>query len=165
LSSNWSATACGCILDFGGGLGIAYRDETRLRSGSGWARSGAASMRGATRQGAAGSSRQSLVGPPGRLFVRVIGLKGGVGGNFAVVDAAMNDQLRPALYEAWMDVSRSRSEPLPGRTTMRTGLRKQRHGWRRERPLAIEAGDVLAMLSLAPMNEHGEHLYSAPPPK
>jgi diaminopimelate decarboxylase len=80
--------------------------------------------------------------------MRVIGLKGGAGGNFAVVDAAMNDQLRPALYEAWMDVQPVTERALPRRTYDIVGPVCESSDWlARERPLAIEAGDVLAMLS------------------
>jgi diaminopimelate decarboxylase len=47
---------------------------------------------------------RSLVGNAGLLLTRVEVLKHGAGKNFAVVDAAMNDLARPALYDAWHDI-------------------------------------------------------------
>ena len=45
-----------------------------------------------------------LVGNAGLLLTRVEFLKPGEGKNFAIIDAAMNDLMRPALYEAWHDI-------------------------------------------------------------
>ena len=45
-----------------------------------------------------------LVGNAGVLLTRVLYLKPGAERNFAIVDAAMNDLLRPALYDAWHEV-------------------------------------------------------------
>jgi diaminopimelate decarboxylase len=88
-------------IDLGGGMGIAYEDETPLDIAA----------YGSAVQQLMGSRPQSLVLEPGRMLVanagvllaRVEYLKPGVDGapNFAVVDAAMNDLIRPALYQAW----------------------------------------------------------------
>jgi diaminopimelate decarboxylase len=89
-------------LDLGGGLGIRYRDENppavkdymeRLFS-----RIGERKLRLVFEPG------RSMVGNTGLLLTRVEYLKHGAARNFAVVDAAMNDLLRPALYEAWHDI-------------------------------------------------------------
>ncbi|ANX05605.1 diaminopimelate decarboxylase [Immundisolibacter cernigliae] len=85
-------------VDLGGGLGIAYRDETIP---------GAAEYAAAISAPFAGSGVEisiepgrSIVGPAGVLLTRVEYLKPGAQRNFAIVDAAMNDLLRPALYDA-----------------------------------------------------------------
>src|SRR5690606_3091096 len=44
---------------------------------------------------------RSVVGDAGILLSRVIGVKKGTGRSFAIIDAAMNDLLRPSLYDAW----------------------------------------------------------------
>jgi diaminopimelate decarboxylase len=75
-------------------------------------------------------------------------LKTGAGGNFAIVDAAMNDQMRPALYGAWMDVQPVTARTRPLRTYDVVGPVCESGDWlARERALAIEAGDLLAMMS------------------
>ncbi len=89
-------------LDLGGGLGIRYRDETPLPLAS-YANTiagavGKRSLKIVLEPG------RSLVGNAGVLLTRVEYLKPGETRNFAIVDAAMNDLLRPALYEAWHDV-------------------------------------------------------------
>jgi diaminopimelate decarboxylase len=89
-------------IDFGGGLGIRYRDESPLPIGE-----YAAMVRELT----AGRSEQllfepgrRLVGHAGVLLTRVVVLKPGAARSFAVVDAAMNDLVRPSLYGAWHPV-------------------------------------------------------------
>ncbi|HEY8569089.1 diaminopimelate decarboxylase family protein, partial [Microbulbifer sp.] len=70
------------------------------------------------------------------------------GHNFAIVDAAMNDNLRPALYQAWQDIVAV--TPSNGETeswdivgpVCETGDFLGKH-----RPLALEQGQLLAMLS------------------
>src|SRR5258705_894320 len=47
---------------------------------------------------------RSLVGNTGILLTRVEYLKHGAHRNFAILDAAMNDLMRPALYDAWHDI-------------------------------------------------------------
>jgi diaminopimelate decarboxylase len=89
-------------VDIGGGLGIRYRDETPpavtdyARSLMG--RLGSRALRLLLEPG------RALVGSAGLLLTRVEYLKRGAERNFAVVDAAMNDLLRPALYDAWHEV-------------------------------------------------------------
>jgi len=86
-------------VDLGGGLGIAYRDE---------AVPGAADYAAAISEPFAGAGVEisiepgrSIVGPAGVLLTRVEYLKPGPQRNFAIIDAAMNDLLRPALYDAY----------------------------------------------------------------
>src|SRR5471030_485478 len=90
-------------LDLGGGLGIRYRDETPPEVGAYmralFARIGQRKLKLLFEPG------RVLVGNAGVLLTRIEYLKQGAEKNFAVVDAAMNDLLRPALYDAYHDVT------------------------------------------------------------
>src|SRR5476651_2432185 len=90
---------------------------------------------------------RSIVGNTGVLLTKVEFIKHGEEKNFCVVDAAMNDMARPALYQAWMDmrpVVQSSAEQL---TYDIVGPICESGDWlARDRALAVEAGDLLAML-------------------
>ncbi len=96
-------------LDFGGGLGISYRDEAPPAVAD-----YAAMVKGLT----AGLDAR-LVFEPGRLLVgnagvlvtKVLYVKDGAQRRFLVVDSAMNDLMRPTLYEAWHDIVPLAQEP------------------------------------------------------
>jgi len=86
-------------LDLGGGLGIRYHDEIPPAPAE---YIGALLQRLAARQHTILlEPGRALVGNAGVLLTRVEYLKHGETRNFAIVDAAMNDLLRPAMYEAW----------------------------------------------------------------
>ncbi len=91
---------------------------------------------------------RSLVGNAGVLVTRTLVLKPGDARNFAVVDAAMNDLMRPALYDAWHDVVPVVERAAP---TMRwdvVGPVCESGDWlARGRDLALAEGDLLAFLS------------------
>ena len=89
-------------VDIGGGLGIRYRDESPP-SVAEYARALTGRLDGRAFKLLLEPGR-ALVGQAGLLLTRVEYLKRGAERNFAVVDAAMNDLLRPALYDAWHDV-------------------------------------------------------------
>ncbi|WP_455232678.1 diaminopimelate decarboxylase [Geopseudomonas aromaticivorans] len=89
-------------LDLGGGLGVRYRDEEPPLAGAYIA---------AVRERLAGRELalvfepgRSIVANAGVLLTRVEYLKHTEHKDFAVIDAAMNDLIRPALYQAWMDI-------------------------------------------------------------
>jgi diaminopimelate decarboxylase len=84
--------------DFGGGLGIRYAEE-QPPDPLAYARAIAAAIRPLTCRLLLEPGRV-LVGPAGILITRVLYTKQNRGKNFVVVDAAMNDFLRPALYGA-----------------------------------------------------------------
>jgi diaminopimelate decarboxylase len=89
-------------LDIGGGLGIRYRDETPPTP-----REYATAVRAATARTGATlliEPGRSLVGNAGLLLTRVLYRKRTPSKTFVVVDAGMNDLLRPALYEAHHEV-------------------------------------------------------------
>jgi len=133
-------------LDLGGGLGVRYRDEQPPLAGD---------YIEAVRQRIDGRDLalvfepgRSIVANAGVLLTQVEYLKHTEHKDFAIVDAAMNDLIRPALYQAWMDV-------VP--VTPRSG--EIRHYdivgpicetgdfLAKERPLALAEGDLLAVRS------------------
>jgi diaminopimelate decarboxylase len=94
-------------LDLGGGFGIRYRDETPPELGAFVAavldRLGARPLKLMFEPG------RSIVGNAGVLLTRVEYVKQGGARRFVVVDGAMNDLLRPALYDAWHEIVPVRS--------------------------------------------------------
>lgn len=89
-------------LDIGGGLGIRYHAETPLAPAD-WIGPLVPMLResGCTVQVEPG---RYLVGPAGVLLTRVVHRKRSGGREIAIVDAGMNDLLRPALYQAWHEI-------------------------------------------------------------
>ena len=88
-------------IDIGGGLGISYGDEAAPDI-AGFA--GAVSELVPDAYGIILEPGRSMVGNAGVLLTRVEYLKTGTEKQFAVVDASMNDLLRPSLYQAWQDI-------------------------------------------------------------
>ena len=88
-------------IDIGGGLGISYLDET-APDVAGFA--GVISDLVPERYGIILEPGRSIVGNAGVLLTRVEYLKANREKHFAVVDASMNDLLRPSLYRAWHDI-------------------------------------------------------------
>jgi len=89
-------------IDVGGGVGIRYRDETPPTLDD-YARVLLDRMQDRPEKLIVEPGR-SLVGNAGWLLTRVEYLKHGEAKDFAIVDAAMNDLMRPALYDAWHDI-------------------------------------------------------------
>ncbi|MBV9826209.1 MAG: diaminopimelate decarboxylase [Alphaproteobacteria bacterium] len=89
-------------VDLGGGLSIRYRDETPTDP----AEYGALVNRifGGLDLSMACEPGRVLVGPAGLLVARVEYIKHGASRRIVIVDAAMNDLIRPALYEAWHEI-------------------------------------------------------------
>ncbi len=98
-------------IDVGGGIGIRYRDEA-VRPVAQFV-SGVLAALGPRSQQIVFDPGRSIVGNAGALLTRVEYVKRGEARNFVVVDAAMNDLIRPALYGAWHDVRPVR-ESAPG---------------------------------------------------
>lgn len=133
-------------IDIGGGLGVRYQDETPP-SFSEYANSMRPALEklGLKVYMEPGRSISALAGV---LLTQVDLLKPTNHRNFAIVDAAMNDMIRPSLYEAWMDIQsvnhntqvESKSWDIVG-AICETGdfLGKQRE-------LALTAGDYLAVM-------------------
>ncbi len=137
-------------LDLGGGLGIRYTDETPPDPADLLDPVFAAlSARGLAHLQVILEPGRSLVGNAGILLTRVEYLKRTEVRNFAIVDAAMNDLMRPALYEAWHGVAPV--VPHSGVATQRwdiVGPICESGDWlARDRQLALRQGDLLAILS------------------
>ncbi|MBC7414765.1 MAG: diaminopimelate decarboxylase [Herminiimonas sp.] len=91
---------------------------------------------------------RSIVGNAGVLLTEVQYLKEGEAKNFAVVDAAMNDLMRPAMYQAWHGVEPVTPRTTPAVTYDVVGPVCESGDWlARSRALSIEAGDLLAIMS------------------
>jgi len=136
-------------VDLGGGLGIAYQGEATPPVEE----FVAALLACVDRRGHGGKTLilepgRSIVGNAGVLLARVQLLKQGAEKNFAVIDAAMNDLLRPALYEAWMDVTPVRPRAQQALRYDVVGPVCESGDWlARERLLALEPGDLVAIRS------------------
>lgn len=136
-------------LDLGGGLGITYTDETPpaadLLIGKLLAKIDA---RGHGHREIVFEPGRSLVGNAGVLLTEVMFLKPGEQKNFCVVDAAMNDLMRPALYEAYMGIVNTRQHEGNGEIWDVVGPVCESGDWLgRDRELVVQPGDVLAVLS------------------
>jgi diaminopimelate decarboxylase len=141
-------------LDIGGGIGITYDKEepvpVRDYLGRLFARIHA--WRDSKYQGRAikvlFEPGRSIVGNAGILLTQVHYLKHGSGKNFAVVDAAMNDLMRPAMYEAWHGVQAVQQRQGDPNIYDVVGPVCESGDWlARARTLTIEEGDLLAIMS------------------
>lgn len=140
---------CGIYLrhiDLGGGLGVRYRDEEPPLAGD---------YIKAVRERIDGRDL-ALVFEPGRFIVANAGvlltqveyLKHTEHKDFAIVDAAMNDLIRPALYQAWMDVTAVRPRDSAARAYDIVGpICETGDFLAKDRQLALEEGDLLAVHS------------------
>ena len=139
-------------LDLGGGLGIRYNEEQPPEPGD-YVRAilDRLQAKGARYQKLrlVFEPGRAIVGNAGLLLTRVLFLKLGEERNFAVVDAAMNDLLRPALYDAWHDITPvAVDRPRTLRTYDVVGpVCESGDFLGRDRALGIEAGDLLAVVS------------------
>lgn len=133
-------------LDLGGGIGVRYRDEEPIDL---------ADFAAAIGQAMSGRSQQ-LMFEPGRMIVANAGLlltevntcKQNEGKNFAVVDAAMNDLIRPALYQAWQEVVPVRQSAAETKNWEIVGPVCETGDFlAKDRELALNEGDLLAILS------------------
>ena len=138
-------------LDIGGGLGIRYTNETPATPTMLLSEVfKALDQRNLAHLQLVLEPGRSMVGNAGVLLTRVEYLKQSETKNFAVVDAAMNDLIRPTLYDAWHDV-----EPVKANSATQAVARYDIVGpicesgdWlARDRDLQLEQGDLLAIMS------------------
>ncbi len=131
-------------VDLGGGLGIRYRDETPVPLAD-YAAMVVGLWRG-RREKLLFEPGRHLVGDAGVLLTRVEYLKPGDPKNFAIVDAAMNDLLRPALYDAWHPVSAVRPRDGPSlRWDLVGPVCESGDFLARDRSLSLAEGDLVAI--------------------
>ena len=136
-------------LDLGGGLGISYGDDnppditeftnTLLNR---------VAERGFAHLDVVLEPGRSLVGNAGVLLTQVEYLKPGAEKNFCIVDAAMTELMRPALYEAYHSIVPAQTKQVASSTYDIVGPVCESGDWLgRDRELAVEEGDLLAILS------------------
>ncbi len=136
-------------VDLGGGLAIRYQDESPPKP--------AALLQAimlTLRERSLGHLRiilepgRSIIGNAGILLTQVQYLKRTAARNFAIVDAAMNDLMRPALYQAWHNVRAVQDNELAAETWDVVGPICETGDWlARGRTLAIAQQDLLAVES------------------
>jgi diaminopimelate decarboxylase len=135
-------------IDLGGGFGIRYRDEPQAPAGA-FLEAALAALAGRSETLIVDPGR-ALVGNAGVLLTRVEYVKPGEAKSFLVVDAAMNDLLRPALYGAWHEV-RTVREAAAGAPTAEYDVVgpvcESGDFLARGRRLAARPGDLLAVMS------------------
>jgi diaminopimelate decarboxylase len=133
-------------IDVGGGMGIRYRDEAA--PGAGAYLAPLLAVLAGRKEKLLFEPGRSLVGNAGLLLTRVEVLKHGEEKNFAVVDAAMNDLARPALYDAWHDiVPVSAGGSAIKRYEIVGPICESGDFLGHDRDLALAEGDLLAILS------------------
>ncbi len=133
-------------IDMGGGLGVRYGEELPPSIGD-YAQVLLGRLQGRNLRLIVEPGR-SLVANAGVLLTRVRYLKHGEHRDFAVVDAAMNDLMRPSLYDAWHDVQPVRPHAGAARTYQIVGpVCESSDFLARDRTLALAEGDLLAVFS------------------
>lgn len=139
-------------LDLGGGLGITYKDETPPAADT-------LLQQVLQKLDARGMGQRTLLVEPGRSLVgnagvcltEVLYLKHSAAKNFCIVDAAMNDMPRPAMYQAWhgiVPVQQNTLSTIPAQIYDVVGPVCESGDWLgRDRELTVKEGDLLALLS------------------
>ena len=136
-------------IDIGGGLGITYTDERPPAADALIAALLARiDARGHSHRKLLLEPGRSLVGNAGLLVSEVLYLKPGEVKNFCIVDAAMNDLMRPALYQAWMRIVECRRRDTEPTIWDVVGPVCESGDWLgHDRALAVLPGDFIAVLS------------------
>ena len=136
-------------VDVGGGLGITYADETPPPAGVLVGRLlERFDARGLGSRKILFEPGRSLVGNAGILVSEVLYLKPGEDKSFCIVDAAMNDLMRPAMYDAWMRIVECETRDVAALTCDVVGPICESGDWLgRDRALAVVPGDFVAVLS------------------
>jgi diaminopimelate decarboxylase len=140
-------------IDFGGGLGINYNGDTPPEADALWAQLLAKlDARGYGQRQLMIEPGRSLVGNAGVCLTEVMYLKLGEQKNFCIVDAAMNDLPRPAMYQAFHQIvpvsPRNAADGGDSVVYDVVGPVCESGDWiGRDRELVVQAGDTLAVLS------------------
>lgn len=138
-------------IDFGGGLGIDYQGDTPPQADALWAQLLAKlDARGFGQRKLMIEPGRSLVGNAGVCVTEVLYLKPGEQKNFCVVDAAMNDLPRPAMYQAFHAIVPLNAEPPSTQATVYdvVGPVCESGDWiGRDRSLQVAPGDKVAVMS------------------
>jgi diaminopimelate decarboxylase len=133
-------------IDVGGGIGIRYKDEAPQPPSAFVA--GVLQALGRRPHTVIVDPGRSLVGNAGVLLTRVEYVKPGEAKSFLVVDAAMNDLIRPALYGAWHEVKTVRESAAGNAVYDVVGpVCESADFLAKDRNLTAAAGDLLAIMS------------------
>jgi diaminopimelate decarboxylase len=133
-------------VDVGGGIGIRYRNEAPIDVRA-WCRELAARFKGSRYQLLLEPGR-SIVGNAGVLLTRVEYLKMDKAKRFAIVDASMSELIRPALYQAWHEIVPVQERKVAASRYDVVGpVCESSDVLGEDRDLAVESGDLLAILS------------------
>jgi diaminopimelate decarboxylase len=136
-------------IDFGGGLGISYNGEQPPAADALWKQLlELLDARGYGQRQLMIEPGRSLVGNAGVCVTEVLYLKPGEQKNFCIVDAAMNDLPRPAMYQAYHAIVPLARSDAPASTYDVVGPVCESGDWiGRDRSLAVQPGNLLAVLS------------------
>ena len=136
-------------IDFGGGLGINYNGDTPPAADQLWQKLLAKlDARGYGDRQLMIEPGRSLVGNAGVCLSEVVFMKPGEQKNFCIIDAAMNDLPRPAMYQAFHHILPVTPRAGSGTMVDVVGPVCESGDWiGRDRQLNVEAGDTLAVLS------------------
>ncbi len=138
-------------IDFGGGLGINYNHDTPPQADDLWRQLLAKiDALGYGNKKLMIEPGRSLVGNAGVCLTEVLYLKPGEQKNFCIIDAAMNDLPRPAMYQAFHAIVpvTANSKGIASATYDVVGPVCESGDWiGRDRALAVRSGDLLAVLS------------------
>jgi diaminopimelate decarboxylase len=137
-------------IDFGGGLGIDYHGDTPPAADELWAKLlRRLDARGFGDRQIMIEPGRSIVGNAGVCLTEVLYQKPGEHKNFLIVDAAMNDLPRPAMYQAYHRIEpvRPRADATPLTWDVVGPVCESGDWLGRDRELAVHPGDVLAVLS------------------
>ena len=136
-------------IDFGGGLGINYNGDTPPSADDLWQKMLAKlDARGFGERQLMIEPGRSLVGNAGVCLTEVLYLKPGEQKNFCIIDAAMNDLPRPAMYQAFHQIVPLSPRPDTPDTYDVVGPICESGDWiGHDRALAVQPGDLLAVLS------------------
>ncbi len=134
-------------LDLGGGLGIKYKADQVEPTVASYLTPLLDKLQGRGLQVVLEPGRR-LVGNAGLLLTKIEYLKKGEGKNFAIIDAAMNDLMRPALYEAWHDINPvTPRNGTPHDYDVVGPVCETGDFLGQARPLCVQPGDLLAVMS------------------
>ena len=135
-------------IDLGGGFGIRYRNESPAPVSQ--YIDGALGVLAGRSETLIVDPGRAIAGDAGVLLTRIEYLKPGETRNFAVVDAAMNDLIRPALYDAWHEiraVKETESGAIAGVYDVVGPICESADFLARDRKLAVHPGGLLAVMS------------------
>lgn len=136
-------------IDIGGGLGVTYADETPPSIDS--LLSQVIARLGTRHHSLVLEPGRSIVANAGTLLTHVLYTKENEGKHFAIVDAAMNDNIRPALYQSWQRLLPAFEQASEQASTQEWDIVgpvcETGDFLAKDRQMTLAAGDLLAMMS------------------